>query len=165
MKPAVVLPLALVFALLVAVPAFAAPPVIETGSFDDDYMPPDYQVCPGIEVWDHEVLTFRQTTYFDKEGNVESIKIHFVGTDTYHNPANPGVELSGHFSATTEVDLQTGEFINLSGIPVHITVPGHGTVLVRAGLWSRYPNSHFAGKDSFEDPEDIAVFCSLLAGD
>ena len=87
-----------------------------------------------------------------------------VGTDTYHNPENPGVELSGHFSATTEVDLQTGEYINASGIPVHITVPGYGTVLVRAGLSSRYPNSHFAGKDSFDDPKDIAAFCSLLAG-
>ena len=164
MKKLAVLFLVLLLVLLAAVPVYAAAPVIEIGTFDGHYMPPDYQLCPGLEVWDHEVLTFRQTTYFDKEGNVASIKIHFVGTDTYYNPDKPGVELSGHFSATTEVDLQTGEFIHASGIPVHITVPGYGTVLVRAGLWSRYPNSHFAGKDSFDDPKDIAAFCSLLAG-
>jgi len=164
MKKLAVLFLVLLLVLLAAVPVYAAPPVVETGAMYMDYVAFDPSLCPGVEIRDHEVLTFRQTTYFDKKGNVASIKIHFVGTDTYYNPANPGVELSGHFSATTEVDLQTGEFIHASGIPVHITVPGYGTVLVRAGLWSRYPNSHFAGKDSFDDPKDIAAFCSLLAG-
>jgi hypothetical protein len=155
----------LVLALLVTAPVFADPPVISTGPWELDYeQPPDYQVCPGINLWDHEVLTWRQTVYLDKAGNVTSIKIHFLGTDTFHNPANPGVELSGSFSATAEVDLQTGEYINMRGLPVKITIPGHGAALVRAGFWSRYPNAHEAGKDSFNDVGDLAAFCSYLAG-
>ena len=67
-KPALLL--ALAFSLLLAVPASADPPLIETGTWEDVYMPFDPQVCPGIEVWDHEVLTYRQTTYFDNESNV-----------------------------------------------------------------------------------------------
>ena len=84
---------------------------------------------------------------------------------TFYNPDNPGVVLSGKFSATAEVDLQTGEFVNGRGLPVHITIPGYGTALVRAGFWSHYPHGHLAGKDSFEDPEDLAAFCSYLSGD
>jgi hypothetical protein len=162
-KPALLLALAL--ALLLAVPVSADGPVVYTGTWEDDYIPEAYQVCPGMELRDHEVLTYRETHYFDNEGNLTSIKIHFLGTDNWYNPQNPGVELSGSFSATTEVDLQTGEYINAHGLPVHITIPGYGTALVRAGFWSRYPNSHLAGKDSFEDPDDIAAFCSYLAGD
>jgi len=143
--------------------ASATPPVIENGIFDDDYKI-EFQPCPGIEVWDHEVLTYRQTAYFDDQGNVTRVKIHFIGTDTFHTPQNPGVELSGHFTATTEIDLQTGEFIHASGVPIKITVPGYGAVLVREGFWKRYPNDHQGGKDSFADPDDLAVFCSLLAG-
>ena len=127
-------------------------------------MPPYAQVCPGIEVWDHEVLTYRQTAYFDNEGNLKSVKIHFLGMDNYYNPENPGVVLSGSFSLTTEIDLQTGEFINTRGAG-QVTIPGYGTAMVLAGLWSQYPDGHVAGKYSLEDPDDIAAFCSYLAGD
>jgi hypothetical protein len=157
--------LALALAFLATVSVSAAPPIIETGTFEDNYMPFDPPLCPGIEVWDHEVATYRQTVFLDNEGNVKSVRLHFVGTDTFYNPENPGVELSGQFSATAEVDLQTGELVNARGLPVHITIPGYGTALVRAGFWSRYPNGHLGGKDSFEDPDDIAAFCSYLAGD
>jgi opacity protein-like surface antigen len=159
-----ILLLALVLALLVAVPVFADPPVIDTGSYDNDYVQaPEFQVCPGIDLWDHIVATWRQTTYFDKAGNVTSIKIHFTGTDTFHNPAKPGFELRGKFSATLGVDLQTGEFTSARGLAAHIIIPGHGTALVESGFWSRYPTIHEAGKDSFNDPDDLAAFCSYLA--
>jgi len=95
---------------------------------------------------------------------VTSVKIHFVGADNFYNPLNPDGVLSGSFSATAEVDLQTGEYINTRSLPVHITIPGYGTALVRAGFWSRYPDTHLAGKDSFEDPDDLAAFCAYLAG-
>ena len=164
------LALALAFSLLVAVPAFAvpasaAPPLIETGEYDYHHMSPAFQVCPGIEVWDHEVGIYRQTTYFDKAGNVTGIKIHFSGMDHFYNPENPDVALSGRYSGSVDIDLETGEYIHGRGLPVHIVVPGYGTVLVRAGLWARYPDVHLAGVDSTEDPEGVAAFCALLAGE
>ncbi len=164
MKPSLVLTLVLVLMLLLAGPVFADPPVVFTGTSDLDTPSPYIQPCPGIEVWDHEVLTYRQTVYFDNEGNVESIKLHFIGTDTFHNPANPGVELTGKFSATAEVDLETGEYINVRGLLGHINIPGYGGVLMRAGFWSRYPDSHDAGLDTLENPKDVEAFCSYLSG-
>ena len=161
-KPALLL--ALLFALLLAVPVSADGPITDDGVWEDTYQPFG-DICPGIEVWDHEVLTFRQWIYLDKEGNIKSIKMHMVGMDTFYSPQNPGVVLSGSFSGNAEVDLETGEFINARGVPLHITIPGYGTALVRAGFWSHYPDDHKAGKDSFEDPDDIAAFCAYLAGD
>ena len=86
------------------------------------------------------------------------------GEDNFYNPRNPDVVLSGKFTVTIEIDPLTG-VIQARGVPVHITVPGYGAVMLRAGLWtSYYPDMHFAGKNSFTDPKDVAAFCSLLAG-
>lgn len=156
--------LALLFALLLAVPVSAGGPEIYDGVSDEDYLL-FVDLCPGIEVWDHEVIAFRQWFYLDEEGNIKRIKIHFNGTDNFYSPQNPGVVLSGSFSGNTEVDLETWDYINVHGVPVRITIPGYGTALVRAGFWPRYPDDHKAGKDSFEDPDDIAAFCAYLAGD
>jgi hypothetical protein len=161
-KPALLLAVALT--LLVVVPVSAAPPDIYDGTWEDNYMPDNWQVCPGIEVWDDEVATYRQTTYFDNQGNVKRIKIHFLGTDNFYNPENPDVVLIGGSSLIAEVDLQTGELINVRGAG-YITIPGHGRALVNAGLWSHYPDGHVAGKYFLEDPDDIAAFCSYLGGE
>lgn len=162
MKPAVVLALALVFALLIAVPASAAPPVVETGGMDMDYVAFDPSPCPGIEIRDHEVLTYRMTFFSDNQGNPVRTQIHIEGTDKFYNPANPDVVLSGHFVANFDINELTGEQSE-HGVPYHITVPGYGTVLLRAGLWDF--DGHTAGKDSLLDPQDMEQFCSLLAGD
>jgi hypothetical protein len=86
-----------------------------------------------------------------------------TGADNFYNPQNPGFVLSGSFVLVGNLNLQTGDFI-AHGVPVHITVPGHGAVYLRAGYWASYPNGHLAGIDSFENPADLAVFCSILAG-
>lgn len=166
MKPRLVLPLAIVLVLLLVVPASAEPPVIVTGEAVEDFPPYVPSPCPGFEVWDREVYTFRQTSFFDNDGNLLRIETHYIGTDNFYNPANPGVELSGHFSGTLEYDARTGE-MTARGLAVNITVPGYGVVLMRSGLWASFPNPdiHVAGKDSLEDPKDMEQFCSLLAGD
>lgn len=164
MKRVLILPLVLVLALLIAVPVSAGPPVIETGEFDIDFVPFDPSPCPGIEIHDPEVATYRMTSFFDNQGNLVRVRTHYIGVDHLYNPLNPDVVLTGSFSGSQEFDLRTGEE-SVSGLPFHITVPGYGTVLVRAGRWSVYPSGHLAGKDSLFDPEDMEQLCSLLAGD
>jgi len=162
-KPALLLALASV--LLVAVPVSADTPVVITNEYDVDYkMGP--QPCPGIEVWDHEVYTERITLYYDKEGNVVRAVVHVEGIDNFYNPLSPDVVLSGHFVGNVHFDPHTWEG-HITGVLWHITVPGYGTVVVRAGRWleKEYPYGHIAGKDSFDSPQDMEQFCSLLAGD
>ena len=161
MKSAFALPLALVFVLLVGVPVSAAPPVVETGAMEMDYVAFDPSPCPGTEIRDHEVLTYRMTTYSDKQGRPVRTQIHIEGTDSFYNPANPDVALSGHFTANISINDVTGE-TSEHGVPYHITVPGYGTVLVRAGLW--FQDGQIAGKNSLLDPKDMVQFCSLLSG-
>jgi hypothetical protein len=161
MKPAVVLPLALTLFLLLAIPVAAAPPVVETGTFEDDYVPWDPSPCPGIVVRDHEVGTYRLTTFFDNTGNPVRFQWYIEGFDNLYNPANPDVVLSGHFVHNVQFDARAGAESH-TGIPIHITAPGYGTVMVLAGRWSQFPNGHLAGKDSFNSPTDMAQFCSLL---
>ncbi len=163
MKPAFVLPLVFVMMFVMVAPAFAGPPVVNTynvdvtGPFEDN-------PCPSENIWKHEVYTVRETLYFDQQGNLTRIKGLVDGIDSFYNTDNPGVVLSGHFVVNFEVDLQTGEFQSVTGVPYHITAPGYGTVLVLAGKWVAYPDGHIAGKDSLVDPKDVGQFCSILAG-
>ena len=162
-KPALLL--ALVSVLLVAVPVSADRPIVITNEHDDDYkMGP--QPCPGIEVWDHEVWTERITLYYDSKDNLVRVIVHAEGTDNFYDPKNPDAVLSGHFVVNVHFDAPTWEGY-MTGVPWHITVPGYGTVVVRAGRWleKEYPYGHIAGKDSFDSPQDMEQFCSLLAGD
>jgi hypothetical protein len=156
------LSLALMLALLAAVPVSAGEPVIETGTYDNLWMPFDPSLCPGFVVWDHEVGTYRTTYYYDNEGNPLRVDTHYKGIDHLYNETNPDVVLSGKYSGTILYDVRTGE-LDASGLPLHITIPGHGTVLVRAGRWTPWPDVH-AGKDSLGDPQDVEQFCSYLAG-
>lgn len=152
--------------LLAIIPARAVSakaPVGESGSMDLNYLI-EPLLCLGIEVWDHEVLTYHQTTYFDNQGNPTIIKVLYQGVDNFYNPLKPDLVLSGKFTGTIEFDPYTGAAIRAFGLPVHINLPGNGTVLLRAGLWGSYPDLHLAGKDSSNDPKDIGLFCSLMAG-
>lgn len=165
MKLAFALPLTLVLALLVVVPAAAAPPVISSGTFENDYLAFDPSPCPGFDVWNHEVGTYHEIDYYDNQGNLVRVRIHFKGSDYFYNPANPDKVLSGAFSGVTEVDLNTGEFVLSSGLTIHITEPGYGTVMQRVGRWTRYPDAQLGGKNSLLVPSDVEQFCALLATD
>lgn len=160
MKPAAVLPLALTLFLLLAMPVFATPPVVEEGASDETYVS-FLQPCPGYEIWDHEVLTWRATTYFDQYGEFERARIHYSGTDTFFLKGS-GVSLTGKFAGNNEGYDQNGELVNYRGMPVHITIPGYGNVLMMAGRWSTFPFGRHAGLDTLNNPADVAAFCSYL---
>jgi hypothetical protein len=164
MKRTVVLMLVFVMMFVIVAPASAASPVVNTYEVDNNYVVYDNTLCPGISISKHEVFTVRETLYFDKQGNLNRIKVHADGIDSFYNTANPGVVLSGHFMVNFEVDPVTGEFLPGTGVSFHITAPGYGTVLVQAGRWVNFPDGHIAGKDSFVDPKDVEQFCSILGG-
>lgn len=156
--------LALLLALVAAAPVSAAPPVVEIIEGDIDYLV-DIINCPDIEVWDHETYTIKITSYYDDQGVLLRAHQHFSGTDNLYNPANPGVVLTGHFAGSGNYNARTGIWY-YSGLPFHITVPGYGTVMVRAGRWygPDYPYGHLAGKDSLLSPQDMEQLCSCLSG-
>jgi hypothetical protein len=154
--------LALALMLLAAVPVSAAPPVVVTEEAEINY-PLTHQPCPGFQVWDHEFYTLVTTSYYDGEGVLRRQNLHASGIDNFYNPDNPDRVLSGRFFANGKYDERTGEWY-IVGVPFHITVPGYGTVLVRAGRWSGFEEDHLAGKDSFLSPKDMEQFCSYLAG-
>jgi hypothetical protein len=162
MKRIFVLLLVLMITLLVAIPVYAAPPEIITGGYVDDYVSPTI-ICPGIEVRNHEVITYRLMLFFDEAGTWFKAESHFMGTDNYYTPSNPDLVLSGSFTAMYHWDARTG-LESWTGVPYHITVPGLGTVMVRAGRFTG-SQDHLAGKDSLLSPKDLEQFCSCLAGD
>jgi hypothetical protein len=166
MKRAFALPLVFVLMLLMVVPVSAGPPVVVTTEHDIDYAAFDKTLCPDISIHNHEIYTERLTFYYDNEGNLKRIRGHVDGVDNLYNFDNPGVVLSGHFTVNFELHPQTFELLSATGVPYHITAPGYGTVLVRAGRWEvTYPDGHVAGKDSLIDPKDVEQFCSIMAGD
>ena len=162
-KKAFAVPLVFVLVLLVALPVTAAPPVFETWPlYDESHLSFDRSLC-GFEVWDHEVATFQVKYFSDNQGNVQRIQMHVDGIDNFYNPANPNVVLSGKFVGTLVFDADWN-VVSAQGVPYHITAPGYGTVMVRAGKWVVYPDSQIAGKNSLLDPKDVQQFCSILAG-
>ncbi len=164
-KRAFAAPLVLVFTILFAIPVSAAPPVFFSGVFESNQPAFETSPCPGIVVFDHEVGAYQATAYVDSQGNWQRVTNHITGTDNFYNPENPDVVISGQFVTTYMLNVLTGAE-SWRGVPYHITAPGFGTVMVRAGLWSGpgFPDGQIAGRNSFLDPNDIQQFCSLLAG-
>jgi len=157
--------LALVLLVLGAIPVSAASPVVTTEKIEFNYEVFVPSPCPGIEVWDHEVITMRTTSFYDKEGNLLQQQIFFKGIDNLYNPLNPDVVLSGPFSATVHINARTGEMY-ATGVAANIHVPGYGIILLKTGRWNwaLYPGGHLGGRDTFQSEKDMREFCSCLAG-
>jgi hypothetical protein len=152
----------LLLTLVAAVPVAAAPPVVDTGSFDEDFAD-DLPLCPGIVLRDHSVGTYRDTSYFDNQGKLLKYHHSWSGVDNLYNAANPNLVLSGHFSANYFYNAVTGEE-SAPGTFWSITVPGYGTVFKEAGLW-KSRTDRLVGIHTSLDPEKMALLCSLLGGD
>lgn len=162
MKWTAVLPLALVLALVLVVPVTAAPPVVYTGEWDENYEITDPAPCSDFDVWDHTVGVYRDTYYYDGQGNLLRIHSHWSGTDTVYNPDN-GIEFSGRFSVNWWYDALTGEE-TYSGQAWNITAPGYGAILKENGH-NDTATGQLVGQHDFSDPEALARFCAIMAGD
>jgi hypothetical protein len=155
--------LVLLFTLAAAVPANAAKPDVEAGYFDDVYEVNDPPPCPGIVVMNRSVGTYRNTSYYNNQGQLIRYHSSWSGMDNLYNAANPDLVLSGHFSANYFIDYVTGEE-SAPGTYWSITVPGYGIVFKEAGLW-KSRTDRLVGIHTSLDPEKIALLCALLAGD
>ena len=164
MKKLAVLLAVLLLTLVAAVPVAAAPPVVKAGSFDDIFEVADpVPLCSGIVVMDHSVYTYRDTYYYNNQGQLIRYHSEWSGMDNLYNAANPDFVLSGHFSANYFVNYVTGEE-SAPGTYWSITVPGYGTVFKEAGLW-KSRTDRLVGIHTSLDPEKMALLCSLLGGE
>ena len=162
MKKLVVLLAVLLLTLVAAVPVAAAPPVVDAGSFDEDFAD-DLPLCPDIVLRDHSVGTYRDTWFYDNQGKLLRYQSSWSGVDNLYNAANPDLVLSGHFSAHYIYNAVTGEE-SYPGTFWSITVPGYGIVFKEAGLW-KSRTDRLVGIHTSLDPEKMALLCSLLGGE
>jgi len=154
--------LACAFLLIMAAPVSAGAPVIEDSTYDA-YGPWTWAPC-DFTVMEHEMLRVRTMSYYDDAGNLVRFVMHLHGYSVFDNPLNPGVELATDTaSGVMRYDFADDTW-DVTGVSSHLTIPGYGAVMVRAGRWSDYPFGHDAGKDSFESEEDKQAFCAYLAG-
>jgi hypothetical protein len=157
MEAKIVVPLALVFLLLAAIPVYAAPPVVETGEIDAT-VPKDWCAFPIV---DHAVGSYRSTSFFDKQGALLKTITQANGTDNLYNPVDDTVVLTGHFNSVDTYNAVTGEWTS-SGSWYSIDIPGHGTRLIEAGrYWAS--KDHSVGVITLDEVNEL--ICAALAVD
>ncbi len=108
------------------------------------------------------------TEYYDKDGNVKRIQIHYdIRNGQLYNSNHPDIKYpEGPDHALFVVDPVTG-IIHESGLAFHFNVPGYGVVAIDAGrailnpdwsvIWERGQHDYFTG--------DLDALCSFLAVD
>jgi hypothetical protein len=158
MKAKIVVPLALVFVLLAAVPIYAAPPVVETGEVDDIR---DFLDCGDFLVLDRVLYTYRSTSFYDEQGTLLKIITVANGTDNLYNPDNDTIVLTGHFTSVDTDNRVTGEYTS-SGSFFSINIPGYGKPLRAAGRY-RASTDRFVGVWTL-DEKSAELVCATLAG-
>ena len=116
--------LALSSILLIAQPAGATPPSVETFHEEDDFLFAD---CGTFRLTETFTLDLRVTTFFNAQGDPVRATTHvnYVGVITNSLSGNTYPDLA-HFRVVT--DLTTGE-TTVVGLAHLTTVPGLGPVL------------------------------------
>ena len=74
------------------------------------------------------------TQYFDRDGNLRVTQEHWAITDgLLYNSVHPEIALpEGPDHVLWKIDPDTG-VLDLSGLALHLTVPGYGVVAIDAG--------------------------------
>jgi hypothetical protein len=120
--------LALSSILLIAQPAGATPPSVETFHEEGDFLFAD---CGTFQLTETFTLDLRVTTFFNAQGDAVSATtyVNYVGVITNSLSGNTYPDLA-HFQVVT--DLTTGE-TTVVGLARLTTVPGLGPVLTGMG--------------------------------
>jgi len=131
--------------------------------------------CGDFEVLDDFVLEGRAITFFDRDGNEVSARVHLAFQDRFYNSVT-GKEIKGSATVNVELDLPSEREISSAGRHYHVTLPGEGAVLLDAGKLrlDEEGNTVFEGGHhpilSGEDSDDLsererellAKFCRAL---
>jgi hypothetical protein len=113
--------------LAVALPGFAAGPVITTFTQHID----DIFDCGSFEVLDSIDVTATRRTFFDEAGNPVKRQAHVSIIGTITNTTT-GKSFTDRGSVNNLFDFEGGT-LQQAGVNFHINVPGKGVVLLEAG--------------------------------
>lgn len=148
--------------LALAGSASAAKPEVRTFHFEGTDVIAD---CGDFEVVDDFVFDIRSLAFFDRAGNEDFARNHFVIHDIFSN------SVTGESFATTTrqnvvVDLPSLKEISGSGLSYRVTVPGEGVVLLQAGRleFDEAGNVAFQAGPKQVLEQDFAKLCAALAG-
>lgn len=156
------------FITLAAVaPAYAAPPVTETDTWDEIYPLFDCNEV-GRDFWilNNEVGSIVIKNFEDEDGNLIKQAAHVSGIDHLFVEGYPDTIVVGNFVVnwTTWVDPETGEwtFDHNAGNLWHINLPGTGNVFHWAGIVNFDPSSGELIKEAGIRYEDWEPLCEYL---
>jgi hypothetical protein len=85
--------------------------------------------CGDFMVLDDYELDVRTTTFFDRAGNPDSVRVQEQFRDFFYNSKTG----EGFAETSTLVFFRTLESYAVVGVGIHVTVPGEGVVLLDAG--------------------------------
>jgi hypothetical protein len=154
--------IAAVAVVALALPAVAAPPLVDEGEFDQTYVVPAEAFPCGVEVTFHEVGSYRFTAFRDADGTIVREQGTIGGTTTITSAYG---QIVNHWREVGTLDPAAGT-ITWSGNSYNIH-GGAGGVLVNAsGHWIEDATT---GERAFlagphDDPEaNIDAVCAVLA--
>lgn len=135
MKKLTVWLLALLIALLAALPVSADQPVTTEYEYGHDYMLTD---CGDFELWSYDAFEARETQFFDQGGTLVKGLYQYSGTDSFYKSTNPGVIVAtSDYGFTVHWSLVSSdpwvEQSQASGILWNVVIPGQGSIYHRAG--------------------------------
>ncbi len=159
----VLLTVATTMAAMIAasVPATAVPPEQEQFPFTVGFV--DEDLC-GFPIEFSFEGTVNVTRFFDRQGNLTRIQMRSAD-DAIATNLNNGKTATGHEVSTITVDVEEGTEA-LTGLSIHLNVPGHGAVLMEVGrvafdLETGEP-TFVAGQHQLAEG-DFSEFCAALA--
>lgn len=121
----------------------------------------------GFWVLADATFNFKQTSFFDKDGNLLRIRFRWTAEDiVYKNSLDKSKQLIPEplWGANRWIDVKTGEMVQ-TGAYTRITAPGWGPLYVGFGrlIFSGDGTLTFYAGQSSEVDGDFAKFCAYMA--
>ena len=161
MKSLIRFKIILISLFLLAIPhsAFAMKPLVEIFTFPEPAAFVEF--CGDFLVLSDAMTTQRQTTYFDKDGNIVRVQHHFDFDDNFYNSEIPdGLRIPGH--AVINLSFRNDGTIHQTGVVFHVEVPDLGTIYLATGLIvvDEDGNATFMGRWDFFG--DVTPLCDYF---
>ena len=153
-----------IFYLTAPLSTSAAKPDSGGGTF---FLPGDPLVdCGDFRILDDLLMRESWRDFYDKDGNwVRSAARYSFDDDLYHEGFPDGIHILGNAQANHQWYVKGGEVRHkVSGLPVGITVPGHGTLFFNAGQFILIKGElvFVAGNNQDWIQQDIDAICDYF---